>query len=540
MEWHLATIWDLVAEFLPENPAIAQGEKIITWSEYERRSACLASAFQELNLGHEGRVGILGHNSAEWLEAHYAAFKAGGIPFNVNYRYTEQELLYLLDDADAEIIVADAKLMPRVLAIRDRLPLLKACIAIEDGSRTSKLDNTEDFESLIATHQPLTPRCYFGDELYMLYTGGTTGMPKGVLYRQSDFTRLLMKGFATIGSIPRSKSEIIAALHELQKADLTPLTLPASPFMHGSGMALGAIVPHIMGGQVLIQRNEKFDAVNMWREVERARVTDIAIVGDAFAKPMVAALNEAEAQGRPFDLSSLRAISSSGMVFSQDNKLELLRFADIIIADMMSASEGTMGRSIVSRASPPENSSTFERNPSTKVFNEQDEEVRPGSDEIGMIATGGIVPVCYHKDQAKSAATFRSINGVRYSFPGDYAKIAADGSLILLGRGSNCINTGGEKVFCEEVEEALKAHPCVEDCLVIGTPDDRFGHSIVAVLSTSGGEPIPSELMDFCRSQIAGYKTPRRIIIVETVQRGPNGKADYGWAHRLAIEKQIA
>jgi acyl-CoA synthetase (AMP-forming)/AMP-acid ligase II len=260
------------------------------------------------------------------------------------------------------------------------------------------------------------------------------------------------------------------------------------------------------------------------------------IVGDAFAKPMLAALDEAVARGTPYDLSSLMRIVSSGLMFSTEVKLGLLAHADIEIVDAMGSTEGTMGMSGVSRAVPPTETARFAIHHKSKLFNEKDEEVLPGSDEIGMIGNCGYIPIGYYKDPEKSAKTFREINGVRYSFPGDFAKFAADGTLILLGRGSMCINTGGEKVYPEEVEEALKAHDSVWDALVVGVPDTRFGERIVAVIAAGPGQVIDqAALIDFARTRLAGYKMPRQLVVVEQVQRAANGKSDYKWAKQTAL-----
>jgi fatty-acyl-CoA synthase len=297
----------------------------------------------------------------------------------------------------------------------------------------------------------------------------------------------------------------------------------------------------MLGGTAVTFRNEHFDPDALWRLVERERVSSVAIVGDAFAKPMLAALRSAAAAGRAYDLSSLKQIVSSGVMFSTEVKLGLLDFADITIVDTMGSTEGGMGSSVVSRAMPPGETARFTTNPTTKVFNERDEEVAPGSDEIGMIANGGFAPVGYFKDPEKSARTFRVINGHRYSVPGDFAKVAADGSLILLGRGSNCINTGGEKVFPEEVEEALKANRSVHDALVVGVPDERFGERVVAVVSARPGQVIDEvDLIASARRTIAGYKVPRRVVVVDTVQRAANGKADYKWAKQTALADSVS
>jgi fatty-acyl-CoA synthase len=317
------------------------------------------------------------------------------------------------------------------------------------------------------------------------------------------------------------------------------VVLPACPLMHGTGMWLGAFSAHSLGGAVALLRDERFDPHAVWTHIARERINAVVIVGDAFAKPMLAALDQAAARGAAYDLSSLAAIISSGVMFSTEVKLGLLEHADIEITDGMGSTEGSIGKSVVSRRVPPGETARFAINPTTRVFNERDEEVAPGSDESGMVANGGFTPVGYYKDPEKSARTFRTIRGVRYSFPGDMARVAADGSLILLGRGSVCINTGGEKVFPEEVEEALKAHECVWDALVVGVPDERFGERVVGVVSAGNGHAIDeAAVIEFARSRLAGYKMPRQLIVVETVQRAANGKADYKWAKETAVRGQ--
>jgi fatty-acyl-CoA synthase len=295
-------------------------------------------------------------------------------------------------------------------------------------------------------------------------------------------------------------------------------------------------IAHLLGGTAVTFRNTHFDADALWRLVEKERVSAVAIVGDAFARPMLAALRAAADAGAPYDLSSLKQIISSGVMFSAEVKRGLLEFADIALLDAMGSTEGSMGSSVVSRATPPGETARFTRNPTTKVFNDRDEEVQPGSDEIGMIANGGFAPIGYYKDPEKSARTFRVVSGQRYSFPGDFARVAADGSLILLGRGSACINTGGEKVFPEEVEETLKAHDSVWDALVVSVPDERFGERVTAVVSARPGHAIDeAELAAFTRQRLAGYKTPRRVIVADAVRRAANGKADYAWAKLVAL-----
>jgi fatty-acyl-CoA synthase len=535
MKWCFADIFEMVATTAPDSLALINGETRRTWREYEDRAARIGQALVAAGVGPGAKVGLYGYNSNEYLEAQFGVFKARAVPVNVNYRYVEHELIYLLENADAEAVVFDAQFAPRLAAIRERLPKLKLFVRIDDGSG-GELPGALDLESVIAGADRLTHQEASEDDIYMLYTGGTTGMPKGVMYRQGDFTQGLAA--AVLGpDAPRTGEALAAAIAAAHAAGAAPVSLAACPLMHGTGLWLGVFIAHFFGGAAVTFRNEHFDPDALWRLIEKEKVTTVSIVGDAFAKPMLVALREAQAQGRPYDLSSLKQILSSGVMLSTEVKRGLLEFADLTILDAMGSTEGSMGSNVVSRAAPPGETARFERNPTTKVFNDRDEEVAPGSDEIGMIANGGFAPIGYYKDPEKSARTFRTIRGQRYSFPGDFAKVAADGSLVLLGRGSVCINTGGEKVFPEEVEEALKAHDSVWDALVVGVPDERFGERVTAVLSARPGCEIDEgELLTFVRERIAGYKLPRRLLVVDTVRRAANGKADYKWAKEAALQ----
>jgi len=537
MKWHLAAVWEAVADAVPDAPAAINGEVRRSWREYDDRAARLAAALAAAGHGRDSKIAVYAYNSNQFLEAYFAAFKLRGVPVNVNYRYTEGELIYLLDNADAEALVFDAQFGERVAAIRARLPKLTTLIEIDDGSGRH-LQGAARFEDLVAASAPYPRQDYAEDDLFMIYTGGTTGMPKGVMSRQGDRAHTgVMAAFNPAGlPRPATREDFMASIRRLHASGQARVSLVACPLMHGTGLTGGAHHPQLAGGCAVTLRNEHFDPAALWRVVEREKVTQIAIVGDTFAKPMLAALEAAAAAGRPYDLSSLKGMFSAGVMFSAETKQGLLKFADMVINDSMAATEGAMGVSVTSRATPPGETARFARHPSTKVFDENDQEVLPGSDRIGMIANGGAAPVGYYKDPEKSARTFRTIDGHRYSFPGDYAKVAADGSLILLGRGSNCINTGGEKVFPEEVEEALKAHPDVADCLVVGVPDERFGQKITAVVALAPGRALDEEaLLAFARGRIAGYKTPRRLIVVDEVRRAPNGKADYKWAKSTAM-----
>ena len=537
MIWHLAAVWETIAQAIPEQVALINADSKRSWSEFENRSARLAGALKGSGIGPDAKVAVYALNSNEYLEAHFATFKVRGVPVNVNYRYGEEELVYLFDNADAEAVIYHRRFSPQIAAIAPRLPKLRTLIEIDDGLGEG-VAGALDCEELIAGHSPLAPQDYSKDDIYMLYTGGTTGMPKGVMYAQPDVTRGLMIGYDLKGEAqPQTKDELVAAVKRRADAGTLPISLAACPLMHGTGLWGGAILALNMGGAAVTITNTHFDADELWRTVERDRVCDMAIVGDAFARPMLDSLRKAQATGKPYDVSSLKQIFSSGVMFSSDTKRGLLEFADMVIIDSVGATEGGMAASVVTRASPPGETAVFKMNATTKVFKEDGTEVKPGSGEIGMIANGGLAPIGYYKDTKKSATLFREIDGHRYSFPGDYAQVAADGTLILLGRGSSCINTGGEKVFPEEVEEILKEHPDVADCLVIGTPDERLGQRVAAVLSAASGRAIDQDaLIGFARRKLASYKLPRAIVIAETIERSASGKPDYNWARSLVAQ----
>jgi fatty-acyl-CoA synthase len=307
--------------------------------------------------------------------------------------------------------------------------------------------------------------------------------------------------------------------------------------MHGTGMWLGAFLPLLLGGTVITTSNLGFDSDQLWDQVETKKATNIVIVGDAFAKPMLDALNRAKSSSNQYDISSVQVIISSGVMWSAEVKQGLLEHHDMQLMDTMGSTEGGMGSSITTRDNPPA-TAKFVLNPGVIILADDGEILEPGSKKIGLIGTSGLVPVGYYKDEKKSAETFKEVNGVRYSFPGDYAKLEDDGTITLLGRGSNCINSAGEKIYPEEVEEALKKDDSVFDCLVVGMPDKKFGQKIVAVVSTVGNKPFnETELIENTRAKIAGYKLPKDILFTDEVQRAPNGKANYKWAKNFAEEQ---
>jgi 3-oxocholest-4-en-26-oate---CoA ligase len=534
VDFHFATFWEAVADAVPERKALVSDWVARTWREYDERAARLASVLAAHGVGRDAKVALYMHNCNEYLEAQFAVFKLRACPVNVNYRYKAEELIYLLDNADVEAVVFQSTYAGRIAEIRPRLPRLKLVIEVDDCTGTL-LDGALDYERCIARAEP-HPRIERGqDDLYMLYTGGTTGLPKGVMYPNGSFCQALT-GFGAAGreiAPPQTIAEVPAFL---ERVGTPPVTLPACPLMHGTGMWLGGMMPHCIGGTVVTIPSLGLEPERIWRLVEHHRVTDLVIVGDAFARPLLVALDAAAARNETYDLAPLQRIVSSGVMWSAETKQGLLRHHDVALIDVIGSSEGGMGSSITTRALKPE-TARFQLNAGVKVIAEDGRMVQPGSGEIGRIATPGLVPLGYYKDPEKSAQTFREIDGVRYSFPGDYATVDADGSIRLLGRGSACINTGGEKVFPEEVEEAVKRHPAIEDCLVVGVPDPRFGERVVAIASArSGADCDKAHVLEFVRNVLSGYKAPKDMLIVEQVQRAPNGKADYTWAKSQALQ----
>ena len=539
MNLNFASIWENISDIIPDQTAVICGENEKTWAEYDSTAAKLASALKEQGLDTYSKAGLYLHNSNEYLEAQFAIFKIGGTPINVNYRYKADELLYLLDNSDCEALFYQACYGDQINLIKKSLPKVKAWIEIDDGS-PSLVPESLSFTSIIKECSPMERWERPEDIVYMLYTGGTTGMPKGVMYNQSEFIVGMFRTLKAMGyTVPDDISNLDGYVLDLYEKKELPVNLVGCPLMHGTGMWLGCFVPHNLGGTVVTTPGLGFDPDKIWSECSRLDITNIIIVGDAFARPMLDALDAAKASNSNYDLSSLNQITSSGVMWSSEVKEGLLEHHDMRLMDTMGSSEGGMGASISTRESTPE-TAKFTLNPGMIILRDDGELVEPGSDDMGLLGISGeagIIPIGYYKDEKKSAETFREYKGTRYSFPGDYAKVEADGSIVLLGRGSNCINSAGEKIYPEEVEEALKKDKDVFDCLVVGLPDERFGQKIVAVVSTvENKEMSEADLINSTRDRLAGYKLPKIVIFTEEVQRAPNGKANYKWAKTFAIE----
>ena len=547
METHFATLWENISDVVPERKALICGNIERTWKEYDERAARLASLLTKNGLGDNSKVGLYLHNSNEYLEAQYSIFKIKGVPINVNYRYKEDELVYLLDNADAEAVFYQGCYASQIESIKEKLPKVKVFIQVNDGT-TELPEFSVDFEDSISNNDPMERQERSGENIYMLYTGGTTGMPKGVMYTHQGFVSGMLKTGTAWGLLPIAPEElentagfdldiVPGLVKNLEESNGLIVSLPACPLMHGTGMWLGALIPLSVGGTVVTIPQLGYDPDYLLKETEKHKVNNLVIVGDAFAKPIRDSLDKAKGEGSPYDISSVNMMISSGVMWSSEVKEGLLAHHEMLLVDAMGSTEGGMGSSIASRENPAP-TAKFTLNPGVIVITDEGKLVEPGSGEMGLIGTSGLVPEGYYKDEKKSAATFKEVDGVRYSFPGDYALVEADGSINLLGRGSNCINTAGEKVYPEEVEEAVKRHPDIYDCLVVGVEDDRFGQRVVALASFKEDNIVEeADLISFTRDHLAGYKLPKQVLFVDEVMRAPNGKANYKWAKQRAAEE---
>jgi len=521
--WNYGDIIDGVDRITPaDRPALIHGERVICWGEFSKRTNNLARAMLSGGAVPGDKIAFYMRNRPEYSEAIAAGFKARLTHVNVNYRYVDHELNYLLDNSDATVVIYCAEFAVHVDAIRGKLPGVKQWIEVADGH--PGWDGATDFNDLVSsgTGEPLDIE-RSPDDMLFLYTGGTTGMPKGVMWRHADLWCVTgAGGNPRLGLGPSPDLE--SYLARLQ-AELPPVNLPLPPIMHGTGL-LSCVSAMTHGGTAVTLTGRSFEAREALVAIQRHRVTALTIVGDAFARPMVETL---DANAGKFDISSLRLISSSGVMWTREVKAGLLRHNEnLVLADAFSSSEAIgLGTSIMTKDQEIE-VAKFTLGPSCKVFSEDLREIEAGSGESGMVGVTGYLPVGYYKDEDKTARTFPVINGVRFSIPGDWVRVEADGSLTLLGRGSNCINTAGEKVYPEEVEEALKHHESVADALVVGLPDERWGQAITAVVSLNPGYELDEiGLREFARHELAGYKLPKRILAKDDLERAVNGKPDY-------------
>jgi len=517
-QWSYGDILEAVEKITPEDqPALIHGDRVTNWGDFIRRTNNLARNLLASGVEPGEKVAFYMRNCPEYSEGIAAGFKAGLTHVNVNYRYIEHELIYLIDNSDATVVIYQSEFQYYVDEIKTRLPNVKHWLIVDDGKASSYEDmaNLGDGSSPGIKHSP--------DDLLFLYTGGTTGMPKGVMWRHDDLFKVLgAGGNVRLGEPPcADMTELLGRL----KANPRTVNLPLPPIMHGTGL-LSAVGAMASGGTCITLTSRSFEPELALENITKHKVTQVTIVGDAFARPMLEVLDENPGK---YDISSVGVINSSGVMWTKEIKAGLLKHnQNVLLSDAFSSSEAIgIGTSLMTKDQTID-VAKFALGPNCKVFSEDLKEVQPGTGESGMVAVKGFLPIGYYKDQEKTDKTFIVIDGIRYSIPGDWVRVEDDGSPTLLGRGSNCINTAGEKVYPEEVEEALKFHEAVADALVVGVKDEKWGQSITAVVQPHEGCVIDElALREFSRKHLAAYKLPKKILIKDDLNRAPNGKADY-------------
>jgi acyl-CoA synthetase (AMP-forming)/AMP-acid ligase II len=530
--FNLCDLFELVADAIPEHVAMVAGSRRLRYRELDERASRLAHHLRAAGVGAGDHVGLQLLNGTEYVEAMLGAFKIRAVPINVNYRYVDAELAHLFDDADLVAVVLHRQFSTRVAAVATGLPRLQTLLVVEDGSEAAPPPGAVSYEDALgraSADRDFGQRS--GDDIYCAYTGGTTGMPKGVLWRHEDIF------FAAMGGgDPLQAGDFIGRPEELVDRLLDPgmVTLATPPLMHVSAHWL-AFTSLFSGGRLVVTPQGRFDPETVWSLIGQEGVNVLVIVGDAMARPLADALQETQ-----HDTATLIVIGSGGAILSPSTKQALSTLLpNALIVDGFGASEtGTVG----SRSSRPGSAAEdelprFTLNEQTSVLDNELRPVVPGSGATGRLARRGHIPLGYYKDEVKTASTFVEVDGVRWVLPGDMAKVEEDGTVVLLGRGSGSINTGGEKVYPEEVEAVLKSHPAIFDTVVVGMPDERWGERVVAVVEPRAGDHVGlDDIRSWSRTRMADYKVPRQLVVVDKVLRSPSGKADYRWARDRATE----
>jgi 3-oxocholest-4-en-26-oate---CoA ligase len=538
MALNIADLFEHAVDAAPDNRAVMIGDRVVSYVELETEANKLAHFLASRGVGQGDHVGIYAKNSIEHVVAVLAIVKIRAVNINVNYRYVENELNYLFDNAEMVALIHERSYAPLVAACAPKHERLHTFVALPDVTDPENNSDVSSFGGVLlvdALEGQSAERDFeerSADDLHIIYTGGTTGFPKGVMWRHEDFWRVLGGGIDFYTGEPLEEYD-----QSKQANDPRMVTFPLSPLMHGGAQA--GLLMHLFAGHLTILE-PKFDARRTWEIIEREGVQLIFMTGDAMARPLIEEFERKASTGTPYDASSLFAVSSSAAVFSASVKERwMAAFPDTVFTDSVGASEtGFQGMGLQDKNHISTDGPVVGLGPSSVVIDDDNHvlDLEKNVGAVGRLGRGGSVPLGYFNDPEKSARTFLEIDGERYSVPGDYARIEADNKVTLLGRGSNCINTGGEKVFPEEVEMAIKAHPGVYDVLVVGVPDERYGQSVTAVIQPREEAQVElDDLRDFLRTSLSGYKLPRAMTLVAEIPRNATGKAQYPKAKELAL-----
>ena len=542
MALNIADLFEHAVDAAPDNPAVKVGDRTATYADLEAESNRLAHYLQSQGVGPGDHVAIYAKNSIEHVVAVLATVKIRAVTINVNYRYVEGELNYLFDNADVVAVVFERSYAPLLASVAPNHEKLTTFVAIPDAIDPDDVSDVSSFGGVLyadAVADQSAERDFAersADDLHIIYTGGTTGFPKGVMWRHEDFWRVLGGGIDFYTGEPLEEFD-----QSKQATDPRMTTFPLSPLMHGGAQA--GLLMHLFAGHLTVLE-PKFDPQRTWEIIERDKVQLIFMTGDAMARPLIEEYERKKATGTPYDGSSLFAISSSAAIFSPPVKKRWMdEFTNAVFTDSIGATEtGFSGMGMQDKGAISTDGPVVALGPASVVLDEDNRPI-PMTEvgKIGRLARGGNIPQGYYKDPAKSAATFIEVDGTRYSVPGDFARIEADGKVTLLGRGSNCVNTGGEKVYPEEVEMAIKGHPAVYDTLVVGIPDATYGQAVAAVVELREGQSLElEELREYLRSHLSGYKLPRSLTVVDTIPRNATGKAQYVAAKEMALADRSA
>ena len=525
-----ATVWEAIADAIPDADALVQGERRVTWGAFDDRAARIASALASFGIGPDTPVALFLHNSPEFVEALTACLKIRAVATGVNARSGQSELAHVLGDARAGVLVYHRSLGEVVAATQPAMPTRRALVDVDDGSDAPRLAGALAYEDLVATHDPAPRIPRSGDDPLLWYTGGTTGTPKGVLWEQQALlTFELVYGAALLdGVAPTTPAEAARTAAALTIGDRRLVTLATTPLAHATGAnQLHLTLAH--GGTLVLLPLGRVDGDEICRTVERERVRLLSVVGDVVLRRVVDALDRASAAGMPYDLSSLWRVHSSGSTARAATKDALHAYApQIDLYDSLGATEGVGFATMVTTRSGDTETGRFRLGANARVLSPDDRDVVAGSGDAGILAVTASTGFAYLRDPERSAAAFRDIGGARHAVLGDWAVPHADGTITLLGRGTQCINTGGEKVWPEEVEEVLVAHPAVRDAVVVGIPDDEWGEVVATIVATHplAAPPDADELAEWVAARLARYKRPRRVAFAADVPRTPLGKPD--------------